>query len=184
MKKVKIAVVADTHVPDRTRQLEDAFLDALKAEKVDLILHAGDVCVNGVIETLSEIAPVAAVRGNRDFLLDNKIRLVHQFEQFGLRFVMIHGHMGYLTYWVDKLVTLIKGYDRDFYIKRFDRKVPGAHVYIFGHTHHAENFWKNGKLYFNPGSITHGDYLLHQRSWGILEVYEDQRVEGRVILYP
>ena len=180
MESVRMAVVSDTHVPDRTPGLSEEFLAALRSQKFDLILHAGDICVQSVLTELEKIAPVLAVTGNRDFLLRRQIPMMQRFDRFGVKFALAHGHMNPFTYWGDKFLYVTKGYDRDRYIKRLVAAAPDASVIVFGHTHHAENFWQDGRLFFNPGSITYGDYLLRQRSWGILEAFEDGRVEGTI----
>jgi len=41
MQVVKIAVISDTHVPDRTAEISDELLKSIRHEQVDLILHAG-----------------------------------------------------------------------------------------------------------------------------------------------
>jgi uncharacterized protein len=181
MKSFKIAVVSDTHVPDRTPDLDPSFFAALKAEKVDLILHAGDICVKRVLDELEKIAPVKAVRGNRDFLLRRRVPMVQHFEQFGVKIALMHGHINFFIYWLDKFLYTFQGYRCSRYISRLPAAAPEAMVYVFGHTHHAENFWQDGRLYFNPGSITYGDYLSKQRSWGVLEVFEDGKVVAKVI---
>ena len=183
MKSFKIAVISDTHVPDRTPDLEDLFLEKLKNENYDLILHAGDICVMGVITKLEKIAPVLAVRGNRDILLRRKIPMVQKFEKYGVKIALMHGHMDFITYWVDKLLYIFKGYERARYVSRLEGAAPGADVYIYGHTHHAENLWQNGVLYFNPGSITYGDVYTKNRTWGILEVGEDGSVASKILSY-
>jgi hypothetical protein len=56
---VRIGLISDTH----------GWLDPAVAEhfsSVDLILHAGDVGNEEILEQLAEVAPVAAVRGNVD----------------------------------------------------------------------------------------------------------------------
>jgi putative phosphoesterase len=180
----KIGVISDTHIPDRTPELDPDFINTLNAEKVDLILHAGDISVQRVLNELEKIAPVMAVRGNRDFLLGRKIPMTQHFEKFGVKFALMHGHMNFFTYWIDKILYVFQGYNRDRYVSRLPVAAPEARVFIFGHTHHAENFWQDGKLFFNPGSITYGDRYLKQRSWGMLEVHEDGRVESRIIPWP
>ena len=60
-------MVADTHVPDRLARLPSGLAAALAG--VDAILHAGDVTTGPVLDQLNTIAPVHAVRGNRDFFL-------------------------------------------------------------------------------------------------------------------
>jgi uncharacterized protein len=181
MNAFKIGVISDTHVPDISPAISDEFLASLKAAKVDLILHAGDISVLRVISLFETIAPVKAVRGNRDFLLHKQIPMLQQFEIFGVKFALMHGHINFMTYWLDKFQHIIKGYDRDRYIRRLPKEAPDAKVIVFGHTHHAENFWLHDILYFNPGSITYGDPATRRRTWGIIEVYEDGRVGGKII---
>jgi uncharacterized protein len=182
MRSIKIGVISDTHVPDRTPEISRDFLSVLKAEKVDLILHAGDIDVMRVITELETIAPVKAVRGNHDFLLYKHIPMVQHFEIFGVKFALMHGHINFLVYWIDKLQHILNGYDLNRYIRRLPKVAADAKVVVFGHTHHAENFWRDGILYFNPGSITYGDPATRRRTWGIIEVYEDGRVDGKI--YP
>jgi uncharacterized protein len=183
MTSFKIGVVSDTHVPDRTSALEEQFLMDLQAEKVDLILLGGDISTRKVIDQLERIAPVVAVRGNRDFLLRRQLPMTAVIEQFGVKIVLMHGHMGFFTYWSDKLQYIFKGYDKNRYISRLVSAVPDARVYVFGHTHHAENFWQDGKLFFNPGSITYGDVYTRQCSWGVIEIQDDGKVDSRIILF-
>lgn len=177
----KIGVLADTHIPDRTPSLNPEFLAAISAEGVDLIMHAGDISVGRVLYELEAIAPVVAVRGNRDFLLIGRLPMVQVIEKHGIKIALMHGHMNFFTYWLDKVMYVVKGYDRQRYTSRLGRAAPDATVYVFGHTHHAENFWHEGKYYFNPGSITYGDFPDRQRSWGILEIHPDSSVEGRIL---
>ncbi len=168
-------------MPDRSPEISQDFLETIKSEKVDLLLHAGDISVPQVLSLLESIAPVKAVIGNRDFLLLGKIPMVLQFEVFGVKFGLMHGHMNFFIYWFDKFQYILRGYDRERYTSRLSKATPDANVIIFGHTHHAENFWQNDILYFNPGSITYGDTLTRQRTWGLIEVYENGQVSGKII---
>ena len=56
---MRIGLISDTH-----NQLRPQVLDLFAG--VDLILHAGDIGNQQVLDTLYEIAPVVAVRGNND----------------------------------------------------------------------------------------------------------------------
>ena len=185
MNSIKIAVISDTHVPDRAPGLDPALLKALSAAKVEVILHAGDISAMRVINELQEIAPVIAARGNRDFMLDpKKVRMVQSFEKFGIKIALMHGQMNFFVYWIDKFQYIFKGYNRERYISRLPRALPDARVYVFGHTHHAENFWQNGKLFFNPGSVTYGDMLTKAKTWGLLQLFEDGSVQARILPCP
>jgi uncharacterized protein len=59
---LRIGLVSDTHIPEARAELWTEVLDAFRG--VDLILHAGDLHVLGVLDALGEIAPVHAARGN------------------------------------------------------------------------------------------------------------------------
>ena len=61
---MRIAVISDTHSPRHWKRCPPAVAAAL--EGVDLILHAGDVCLAGTLDELAHFAPVQAVRGNND----------------------------------------------------------------------------------------------------------------------
>jgi putative phosphoesterase len=54
-----IGVISDTHGLVRPQAIE-------AIQGADLILHAGDIGNQEVLDTLKEIAPVVAVRGNND----------------------------------------------------------------------------------------------------------------------
>ena len=59
-----IGLISDTHIPDRRVKLPEKVLETF--ENVDLILHAGDITSQRVIDELEKSGPVIAVKGNRD----------------------------------------------------------------------------------------------------------------------
>ena len=61
---MRFGLISDTHVPEAGPELPEQVARAF--EGVDLILHAGDMHVIGVLDRLEEIAPIIAVRGNGD----------------------------------------------------------------------------------------------------------------------
>ena len=60
---MKIGVISDTHA-QTMEDIPSSIVDAL--EKVDLIVHAGDITETAVLEGLREIREVKAVHGNMD----------------------------------------------------------------------------------------------------------------------
>ena len=58
---LRVGLVADTH-----SQPHEAGLSHLEALKPDLLFHGGDIGELSVLDTLADIAPVHAVRGNID----------------------------------------------------------------------------------------------------------------------
>jgi putative phosphoesterase len=132
-----VAVLADTHRrAARARDLPAAVF-AL-AEEADVILHAGDVVDQAVLDVLAEHAPVHAVLGNNDTTLTGVLPERLEVELAGVRVGMVHDS-GPAT-----------GRER-----RLHRMFPDADVVVFGHSHipwNAEGV--EGQLLFNPGSPT------------------------------
>jgi putative phosphoesterase len=94
---MRIGLIADTHIPEACDRLPDAVWEAFR--EVDLVMHAGDVYVNSVIEELARIAPVMVAIGNGDegseyhrhhLEPDERIRETHLLEVEGLRVGLAH----------------------------------------------------------------------------------------------
>ena len=118
----KIAVISDTH-----GLLRPALLELLTG--VSLIIHAGDICSDEILQQLQSIAPVRAVRGNMDRsglcgALPEKIR----FEFSGYSIYLIHD------------------------INRMDLSVTAVDLVIHGHTHQPSYEFSGDTTYLNPGS--------------------------------
>lgn len=119
-----LGVISDTHGLVRPQAL-----DALAG--VDLILHAGDIGNQQVLDTLNKIAPVVAVRGNNDkgdwatSIPDWEVVEVGRISIY-----MLHD------------------------VKEIDMSPAGAgfHVIVSGHSHHPSVEDRRGVLYVNPGS--------------------------------
>jgi uncharacterized protein len=108
-------------------------------EGVDLILHAGDVCLVETLHDLQSFAPVLAVRGNND---GDDIAAwgapeVLETELDGLSVAMLH-NSGQATG---------RG-------ARLRRRFPDASLVVFGHSHIPWDETYNGQRAFNPGSPT------------------------------
>jgi putative phosphoesterase len=134
---VRVAVLSDTHAPRRWKSCPPAV--AARLAGVDAILHAGDVCTAGVLEELSQWAPVHAVLGNNDgpdvaaWGAPEVLRLTLD----GLAVAMVHDS-GPAT-----------GRAR-----RLRREFPDDGLVVFGHSHIPWNETLEGQCAFNPGSPT------------------------------
>jgi uncharacterized protein len=119
-----IGVISDTH-----GLLRPEALAALR--KSSLIIHAGDIGMPDILDSLRSIAPVVAVRGNNDkgTWADSlpEYTTIH-FE--GFRIGILHD-----------VKELKNGNDKN----EFD-------VVISGHSHRPSIERKDGVLYVNPGS--------------------------------
>lgn len=179
-----IGVISDTHIPDRNRRLHPDIIPLLREAGVQRILHAGDICVPWVLELLEEIAPVTAVRGNRDWMLRKNLPLDCTLKIEGVKIGLSHGHGGLSGYVLDKLHYLRAGYQRERYQKSLRKLFPTAKVIVFGHTHRAENLWAGDYLLFNPGaagSLSSPSLMKLPPSIGLLYIYPDATVAGKII---
>ncbi len=135
---MRALVVSDTHLGSATLERMPTEVWALAAE-ADVILHAGDVTEQAVLDALAERAPVHAVLGNNDRSLERRLPQAWEADLDGVRVGMVHdsgpraGRPG-----------------------RMARRFPGADVVVFGHSHEplVERI-DGGPLLVNPGSPTH-----------------------------
>lgn len=121
-----IGLISDTH-----GELRAGVHQALAG--VDMILHAGDVGGQEILDELRTIAPVKAVRGNTDPVDDPSLPLAVTLEVGGLMIHMSHGNeVGNPT--PAKLLA-----------------VYAADVIVYGHTHRALVQRAGSRLTVNPG---------------------------------
>ena len=159
---MRIGVVSDTH------GFFDARLEELLAG-VELILHAGDVDKQQVLDELVRIAPVRAVRGNVDPpQLGLPLRTASRVG--GVEVEVLHqlpATQTELEKWANHAPT--EGHEprgRDAFLRSFEHN---TRVVIFGHSHAPCSVALAGKLFFNPGSAGRQRFSL-PRSCGWLEV--------------
>jgi putative phosphoesterase len=107
---MKLGIISDTHIPDRARRLHPQVLPLFREAGVSAILHAGDVSSPGVLKQLGEVAPVVAVRGNRDWVLMRRLPLIQQLTFGSISIVLTHGHGRWQEYLLDKADYLLNGY--------------------------------------------------------------------------
>jgi hypothetical protein len=120
----RIGVISDTH-----GLLRGSALAALRG--CDPIIHAGDVGDPAVIEALSKIAPVFAVRGNVDRA--DWARVLP-----ATACVEIEGRLIHVLHDIADL--------------DLDPAAAGFHAVIFGHSHRPSVETIAGVLHLNPGS--------------------------------
>jgi putative phosphoesterase len=133
---MRIAVVADTHLPRGARALPDECVRRLAA--ADLILHVGDVSVVAVLEELRKLGPVQAVYGNADEpALRETLPKELVVEAGGARIGLVH----------------IPG-PRVGREERLRARFPGCAAVVYGHTHLPQVERHAGTWILNPGSPT------------------------------
>lgn len=127
-----LGLISDTH-----GLLRKEAVDALKGS--ELILHAGDVGAPEILDSLGEIAPVVAVRGNVDEgTWAERLPLTKVVDAGGVSLYMLH---------------ILQELD-------LDPKASGFSIVVSGHSHKPGQTLKDGVLYVNPGSAGPGRFHL------------------------
>jgi putative phosphoesterase len=178
-----IGVIADTHIPDRVRSLPQQVLDIFRQAKVTGIIHAGDISIKSALDPLEEIAPVVAVRGNRDLFLINQLPTKHTLSIENVTIGITHGHGSWLRYVRDRIRHQLLTPKKFSYYENIARHTfPDARVVVLGHNHAPANYWLNGQLVFNPGSPTHPNPVVPKLkpSIGLLHI-DGHNVEGEIV---
>ena len=125
---IEIGLIADTH-----GMLRPAVHEALAG--VAMILHAGDVCSDTILDELALIAPVQAVYGNCDAPWDPGLAAERVVAVEGVRIHVSHGH----EVGRPNAARLIERY-------------PDFDVLVYGHTHVQKVERVGSVLVVNPGA--------------------------------
>ncbi len=126
-----IGLISDTHITQKRGKLPEKVIEEF--DNANLIIHAGDITQQKVIDELEEIAPVIAVLGNNDKFDLNETEVI-DVENF--KIAVNHGTKYSNNF--DKLYKLA-----------FDMN---ADVLITGHTHKPHFEIIEDILLINPGS--------------------------------
>ena len=134
---MRIAIVSDTHLPRGTRAIPAECVERMRA--ADLVIHAGDFSVAGVLEDLRALGPpVAAVHGNIDSAdLRRALPERQVVEAAGVRIGVVH----------DAGPSSGR-------LQRMRMAFPDCEAVVFGHSHIPLHEELNGFQIFNPGSPT------------------------------
>lgn len=127
--RFRVSVLADSH-----GYLCDETLRFLS--EADLILHAGDIGGESILDRLRALAPVVAVVGNGDPDLARRYPWEQRVEIGGARLLLCH--------WYDNWGRVHPKVERE--MAEWDPQ-----VLVYGHTHVSDNTRQGGRLYFNPG---------------------------------
>lgn len=147
---IRVGVVSDTHVGDVLPSLPAGVAEALAG--VDLIIHAGDVTVGGVLRELGRIAPVVAVRGNHDRAMRQPLPDVAVVRVGDVRIGVCHGHRPARAELPMVLGGLIVGRPTVPGLRRYLlRRTGPVDVVVFGHFHMRYARRARGVLMYSPG---------------------------------
>ena len=126
---MKLAILSDTHGllrPEVTEHLKTP----------DVILHAGDINKQSIVDELRQYAPRHIVRGNNDREWAQNIPHDLTVTLDGVTFYMVHNR------------------------KELPADLSGVDVVVFGHSHKYLQAEMDGILWLNPGSC--GPRRFHQ----------------------
>jgi putative phosphoesterase len=156
-------VLSDTHAPRHWKACPPKVADHLRG--ADVILHAGDVCVAGVLDELSGYAPVHAVCGNNDGpdVLAWGAPGTLELDLAGLRVAMIHDSG-----------------QKTGRAARMRRRFPTADLVVFGHSHIPMDLTEAGVRIFNPGSPTDRRRQPHG-TLGVLTVEAGRLLAAKIV---
>lgn len=130
---LRIGLIADTHVPSIAKQLPEQIFVAFTG--VDLILHAGDLVTLAPLQALEAVAPVLAVRGNRDLPYPETAILPSE------RKLELAGHSLVLTHQCPRKP------------KEWEQRYPTRpEILVCGHSHRVRCEQVGPTLVLNPGS--------------------------------
>jgi uncharacterized protein len=135
---VKLAIIADTHMPAGGRMRLPARCVELIAAS-DLVVHAGDIMsVEALVEIEAIGPPVHAVTGNMDgWDLRARLPETEEIEATGARLAIVH----------DAGPAAGR-------LERMRHRFPAADAVVFGHSHIPLHERDGGFQIFNPGSPT------------------------------
>jgi putative phosphoesterase len=168
---VTLGLIADTHIPDRMRKLHPAVLPIFEKAKVNRILHAGDISVPRVLRELETVAPVLAVRGNRDWFGFKDLPMQRILQVGDKRIGLTHGHGSGGLYLRDKLRFLLHGPQKfEFFMQRAMGLIQGVDVLVFGHNHEPMVKEVDGILVVNPGSACRQAFDIKPPSVALLTI--------------
>jgi uncharacterized protein len=175
---MRIGLISDTHIPEACEHLPAAVFEVFR--EIDLVMHAGDVYVNRVLDELARIAPVIAALGNGDEGLDGRryrldpderVREAHLVEIEGVRIGLVHA------------IPTPDETSEEVFVRAMERHFGGAvDVIVQGHSH-VEGVARYGStLVVNPGSATLPRNLVGvPGTVAILEIGPERRVSAEII---
>lgn len=147
----KVVVLSDTHGLLRPQVLECL-------EGADLIVHAGDINTQAIVDQLASYGPLQVVRGNNDKDWAAQIPATSRFTVEDVTFFMVHNK-------------------RD-----LPKDLGPVDVIVYGHSHKYAQEEKEGVLWLNPGSC--GPRRFHQKITLAILTVEGKKVEVRKVVIP
>ena len=152
-----MGLISDTHITAKRGKLPEKVIEEFK--DVDLIIHAGDITQQKVIDELEAMAPVVAVLGNNDKLDLNETEVI-EVENFKIG--INHG------------TDCSDDFDK---LNELASKLK-VNVLITGHTHKPHCEVIDDILFINPGSSNRP--IKSDASIAVLDISEAHQKAGDI----
>lgn len=150
---MKIGVISDTH-----GLLREEVMERLK--ECDLIVHCGDIGKLEIIDRLEQLGKIEFIKGNVDKNINDEIAPKDKIiEVMNKRIYIVHN---------------IAEMDVDLDKEKID-------IVVYGHSHKANIYEKDGIMYINPGSVGPRRFKL-PISMAILTILDyDNNIESKIL---
>ncbi len=149
---MKVGVIADTHLRQATRELEELMAGPFK--DIEMVLHAGDITEFAVLQPFAG-KEIQAVCGNMDSPAVRRQLPTQRTLRIGnFKIGLIHGWGG------------PQGIE-----DRIRREFDAVDCIVYGHTHVPAQLRREGILFFNPGAFG-GGFVVGKKSVGLLDLGE------------
>jgi putative phosphoesterase len=148
-----VGLISDTHIPVKAKCIPKTVFQVF--EKVDFIIHAGDLVELAVVDDLEQLAPVLAVHGNMDGpQVRGALPKLNSLKVSDWKIGVMH----------DPGAMFGMGKMREI------AKQNGFNVFVYGHTHNSSIKWEGKTLYINPGSPTNPMSFISKPSVALLKI--------------
>jgi putative phosphoesterase len=148
-----VGLISDTHIPIKAKCIPNKVFQVF--DKVDFIIHAGDLVELTVVDDLEQIAPVLAVYGNMDGpQVRGALPKLNSLKVSDWKIGVMHDPGA--IFGMAKMRELAKQ--------------NGFNVFVYGHTHNSGIKWEGKTLYINPGSPTNPLPFLRKPSVALLKI--------------
>ncbi len=132
-----VGLISDTHIPVRAGEIPRKVFEVF--EKVDFIVHAGDLVDFSVIDELEQLAPVLAVYGNMDGpKIRGRLLKLNSAKVLNWKIGVTHNPRALFGMRKMREIAEQKGFN----------------ILVYGHTHNPSIKWQGNTLFINPGSPT------------------------------
>ncbi len=173
-----VVVLGDTHVPSDMDRIPDDTIDRIRDLTPSIIFHTGDIEKPNVIQELNLIAPVFAVRGNRDVLYWNHYPAICNFTFQGVKISLFHGQGDFWHYFRLKMISIFGTINPLYLLDQIPEEAKDAQILIHGHTHFPFLWNDDQRVLLNPGSlfIENPDKDFPEPSFAVIRWFEPQRI--------